>query len=180
MKRMILTGAPGSGKTAIVRLLEVSGYAVIEEAASDVIALEQARGVQEPWNDAAFVDAIVHLQRQRQLQSSFSTADTVFFDRSPVCTYALAMFLGRRVSPTLRDELERIHREQTYERRVCFVESLGFVTLTSARRIDSEHALRFAAVHVEAYQHFGYECVAIPKGTVEERLRHVMEVLRPA
>ncbi len=42
MKRFILTGAPGSGKTAILRQLEHDGFGVVEEAATDIIALEQA------------------------------------------------------------------------------------------------------------------------------------------
>ena len=42
MKRYILTGAPGSGKTAILRQLEREGFGVVDEAATDVIALEQA------------------------------------------------------------------------------------------------------------------------------------------
>jgi predicted ATPase len=44
----ILTGAPGAGKTAVLRLLEVSGYRVVEEAATDVIALGHALGRAEP------------------------------------------------------------------------------------------------------------------------------------
>ncbi|MBM0260113.1 AAA family ATPase, partial [Micromonospora sp. 4G55] len=39
MPAYILTGAPGSGKTAILRQLEIDGHAVVEEAATDVIAL---------------------------------------------------------------------------------------------------------------------------------------------
>jgi len=42
MPAYILTGAPGAGKTAVLRLLEISGYAVVEEAATDVIALGNA------------------------------------------------------------------------------------------------------------------------------------------
>ena len=45
MRRFILTGAPGAGKTAIVRELEARGFPVVEEAATDVIAREQAAGV---------------------------------------------------------------------------------------------------------------------------------------
>lgn len=37
MPAYILTGAPGAGKTAILRLLEANGYPVVEEAATDVI-----------------------------------------------------------------------------------------------------------------------------------------------
>jgi predicted ATPase len=39
MKRYILTGAPGAGKTAIIRQLELDRFSVVEEAATDVIAL---------------------------------------------------------------------------------------------------------------------------------------------
>ncbi len=44
MPSYILTGAPGAGKTAVLRLLEASGYPVVEEAATDVIALGNAPG----------------------------------------------------------------------------------------------------------------------------------------
>ena len=50
MRRFILTGTPGAGKTAILRQLEIEGFSVVEEAATDVIALEQAKGVGEPWS----------------------------------------------------------------------------------------------------------------------------------
>ena len=36
MPSYILTGDAGAGKTAALRLLEASGYAVVEEAATDV------------------------------------------------------------------------------------------------------------------------------------------------
>jgi predicted ATPase len=56
MKRFILTGAPGSGKTAIIRQLELDGFSVVEEAAADIIALAQAQGIAEPWKHASFID----------------------------------------------------------------------------------------------------------------------------
>lgn len=51
MPSYVLTGAPGAGKTAILRLLEGGGYPVVEEAATDVIALGHALGNAEPWHD---------------------------------------------------------------------------------------------------------------------------------
>lgn len=43
-----MTGAPGAGKTSILKGLQDRGYEVVEEAATDVIAREQALGVEEP------------------------------------------------------------------------------------------------------------------------------------
>ncbi|GAC1438731.1 MAG: hypothetical protein NVS9B5_27900 [Terriglobales bacterium] len=37
MRRFIITGAPGAGKTAIIRQLELDGFSVVEEAAADVL-----------------------------------------------------------------------------------------------------------------------------------------------
>jgi predicted ATPase len=78
MHRYILTGAPGAGKTVLLRALERVGYAVVEEAATDVIALAQAEGVAEPWTDPGFIDAIVTLQRRRE---TLAVGEIVFFDR---------------------------------------------------------------------------------------------------
>ena len=78
MKRFILTGAPGSGKTAIIRQLEIEGFGVVEEAATDVIALEQARGIDEPWMQPSFIDAIVHLQQQRLKRATNGPPDEIY------------------------------------------------------------------------------------------------------
>jgi len=45
MKRFVLTGAPGAGKSVILRQLELDGFSVVEEAATDLIALAQARAL---------------------------------------------------------------------------------------------------------------------------------------
>src|SRR5437773_6777237 len=93
MRRFILTGAPGSGKTAIIRQLELDGFRVVEEAATDIITLWQAWGVAEPWTHPTFIDAIAALQRQRQVRASRETGEVQLHDRSAICTAALAVYL---------------------------------------------------------------------------------------
>ena len=90
MKRFILTGAPGSGKTAIIRQLELDGFSVVEEAATDVIAVAQAHGTAEPWTHPSFIDAVASLQRDRQIRASHQPDNIQFHDRCAVCTAALA------------------------------------------------------------------------------------------
>lgn len=170
MARFILTGTPGAGKTTLLRLLAQRGHPVVEEAATDVIALEQAQGRAEPWADPEFIDLIVTLQKQRQM-----AAGPGFFDRSPICTWALSQFLGFEPSSALRAEIDRIEAERIYERRVFFIQNLGFVTPTAARRISYEDALRFELAHSKAYRHFGYDLVLIPPGAPAARADQVLE-----
>jgi predicted ATPase len=174
MRRYVLTGAPGAGKTVLIRALERSGFAVVDEAATDVIALVTAEGVEEHWKQPSFVDDILELQRARQARADAWPDDLVFFDRSPVCTWALCEFLGRSPTERLKSEIARIEREGVYQRRVLFIRNLGFVAPTEARRISFEGSLRFEAVHAEVYRRFGYELIEIPAAGVQERRRTVI------
>lgn len=173
MKRYIITGAPGAGKTVILRQLELEGFGVVEEAATDVIAAEQARGVAEPWTKASFIDLIVDLQRQRQIRASCQGGQVQFHDRSAVCTAALAVYLGYPFSDVLTRELERIKTEAIYQRRVFFIRNLGFIRPTEARRISFEETVRFERIHEETYRRFGFELVEIEPGELHERVRRI-------
>lgn len=144
MRRFILTGTPGSGKTAILRQLERLGHGVVEEAATDVIALEQAKGNADPWTCPTFIDQVVSLQASRRARLNDPLQ---FHDRSAFCTAALADYLGYPPSDVLNRELERLKRDAFYDKRVFFVQSLGFVTPSAARRITLEEARRFEGVH---------------------------------
>ncbi len=123
MPSYILTGAPGAGKTAILRMLETCGYPVVEEAATDVIALGNALGSASTVARADFIDKVITLQRQRQDSLRAAGGPTVFFDRSPVCTLArnqgfVAATAARQISFEDSLAFERLH-EQTYRDLGC-------------------------------------------------------------
>jgi predicted ATPase len=181
MQRHILTGAPGAGKTVILRALERAGLHVVEEAATDVIALAQAEGIDEPHRLGDFTETICALQieRQRRAQAAASgwPRGPIVFDRSPICTAALAEWLGHPIGPVLAAELARIESEGVYARDVLFVETLGYVTPTAARRIGYADTLRFEAVHRRAYAERGYRCISIAPGSPSERARAVMALI---
>jgi predicted ATPase len=166
----VLTGAPGSGKTAILRSLERDGAAVVEESATDVIALEQALGRPEPWLSADFADRVLALQRQREeLAGTHHGGETVFFDRSPVCTLALSRFLGHPVSPRLAAEVDQAVAARRYSEVVFFVRGLGFVEPTAARRISPADAAAFEKVHEQTYRELGFTLTDVPAGPVTDR-----------
>jgi predicted ATPase len=181
MPGYILTGAPGSGKTAILRQLELNGYAVVEEAATDVIALHHALGHPEPWRNPVFVDHIVALQQKRQLAAGSVARGLTFFDRSPVCTLALSRYLGLTASRYLLEEIERMVAEHLYERTVFFIRNQGFVQATTARRISFEDSLVFEQVHELTYRNLGFDLIEVPAAPLPVRVdivQHTIERLR--
>ncbi|MGA8620087.1 MAG: AAA family ATPase [Candidatus Sulfotelmatobacter sp.] len=150
--------------------LELDGFSVVEESATDIIALEPARGIAEPWTHPSFLDSVADLQRQRQIRASRQPDEIQLHDRSAICTAALAAYLGYPVSVTLPRELERIKTEAIYQNRVFFVHNLGFIKPTEAGHISFKESLRFERIHEETYRGFGFELVPVLPGSVPERV----------
>jgi predicted ATPase len=146
---------------------------VVAEAATDIIARERRRGTPEPWQQPAFIDKIVRLQRRRQRATAPVGNHPQFFDRSPLCTFALSRHLGYPPSTALLAELERIEREQVYQRQVFFIDHLGFLRPTAARRMSFEESLAFERLHVDAYAAFGNHCIHVPAGPLAERVTRI-------
>lgn len=169
MKRFILTGAPGSGKTSILQALERQGYAVVEEAATDVIAAGRSNGNSEPWNDPRFTGKIAELQRHRQQQPVRHGTPAQIYDRSQVCTLALARYLRHPVTITLSEEIDRVLQDGIYQRQVLFVRPIGFCEQTAARRISYQDSLDFERLHEAEYTRLGFEIIDIPAGEVAYR-----------
>jgi predicted ATPase len=179
-----MTGTPGCGKTSILCALRDQGYTTVPEAATDVIAEQQARGIDEPWTRPEFVDQIVARQRSRQLAAERAAdraggTGPAVYDRSPLCTLALARYLDQPVTPLLVAEIKRLIEQQMFQRPVFFVRPLGFIEPTAARRISYADSLAFERVHEAVYTEHGFELIDVPPAPVAERAALVARHLGP-
>jgi predicted ATPase len=178
MPAYILTGTPGAGKTAVLRLLETLGYPVVEEAATDVIALRQAQGCEEPWLEPGFIGQILALQQRRQDAARPATrTGIVFFDRSPACALALSRHMGLAESPALAGEITRLLADGGYEAPAFFIRNQGFVRATEARRISFEESLSFERLHEQAYRDLGFRLIDVPAGPVADRVALILQAV---
>lgn len=173
--RHILTGAPGSGKTALIRHLETLGHDIVEEAATDVISQAQATGVSRPWERPEFITGITALQAFRE--AALMRSGRRFADRSLFCTIALVEWLGHPMPPDLLEQADRLIATGWFDSPVFFVEQLGFIENTEARRISFDEATRFAAVHRTVYRRYGFELTSVPPASIAERAEIILAAL---
>ena len=170
-RNFILTGAPGAGKTSIVNYFADQGYLTVPEAATSLIHELQAKGVSKPWEDVNFINMLVDEQIQ-QLNKSHKD-DVIFYDRSPVCTWALALYLGHEVTDDLAQKIMRILPQ--YEKKVFFVDNLGFIKNNAVRQISFAEALKFEEVHLQSYKKFGFLVQKVPVASIEQRAKFILD-----
>ena len=165
IQRYVLTGAPGAGKTTIAEALRHRGYVVVPEAATDVVA---AGG-----DGVGFLDRVLALQLARERAT---TAPVQVLDRSPVCTLALARYLGLEPSAALLAAAEAAATR--YQPGVLLVRPLGFITPTAVRRISYADSVRFADIHADVYREYGFTLVEVPAVPLADRIALVDDLLR--
>ena len=144
-----------------------------------IITAAQAQGTAEPWTHPSFIDAIVNLQRHRQIRASHQPDGIQFHDRSAVCTAALAVYLGYPRSPVLAGELQRIQNQVIFEKRVFFIRNLGFITPTKARRISFEETQRFEMIHQQVYRNFGFKLIPVEPASLAQRVSSIKAAIAP-
>lgn len=99
------------------------------------------------------------------------------YDRSPICTHALAKYRGRPVPEKLSAEIDRITRERIYEQQVFFIRNIGFREPTAARRISFQESLLFERIHEQSYRQYGYDLVDVPVDDVANRVAMITDAI---
>jgi predicted ATPase len=170
----VITGAPGSGKTALVRELVALGFKGIDEPAREVLAQQRTVGgdgvpERDPrlFCDLMLSRAIADLERMRGAQTP------VFFDRGIPDQIGYAELFGFDASMAQR--AAAVHR---YNDVVFALPSWPEIYVTDRERTMSfEAAEAFGERVREIYEHLDYTLVVVPHDTLRARARFVVETL---
>ena len=167
MKRFVLTGAHGCGKTSILLALETLGEQVVREAGSDYQKLERARGNPFPTDRSDFAERIGWLQADRE-RRLVPLGARVFLDRGLPDTLAY----GATFSWPLSREMEALARAARYA-AVFLVEPFGpeWDEIVDAR--EREDCARLVPKLVAVYRELGHEPIMVPAGPLDERIAFV-------
>lgn len=167
----VLTGAPGSGKTAILDALG-PGIATVAEPAREILAEWRAAGHTGQPEPQWMTDRL--LERSLAEHRAGAAADGPhLFDRGlPDCA-AYADWLGAD-GAAAREAAAR-HR---YHARVLLTRPWPEIYTTDDERIMTyEMTVRFGEVIETAYREAGYELVEVRRGPLEERAAFVADFL---
>ncbi|MGE5204318.1 MAG: AAA family ATPase [Chlamydiota bacterium] len=172
----VLTGGPGSGKSAIIEALHRAGYAGSVEAGRGIIQDQVAIGGRAlPWHDPVLFSELMLSWDLRSYRMAEQAAGPVFFDRGVVDVVGYLRLLDR----PLPEHVQRAVETFRYNRRVFIAPPWQEIYRQDGeRKQDFAEAVRTYQAMVAAYSQNGYELIEIPLGSVEERTRFVLDAIR--
>ncbi len=167
----VITGAPCSGKTAVIRMLEQRGYQVVHEVARAYIEKELMKGKtlsEIKANEWVFERHI--LMEKLKIEAELAPDEIIFFDRA--LPDSIAYYKLNGLNPA---EPYQKSREAHYQ-NVFLFERLSFLT-DPVRSENEKTARRLGQLIEESYRSLGYDIIHVPVLGVEERVEFILKHL---
>lgn len=168
----VITGAPCSGKTTIIQLLERAGYKVIYEAARVYIdrEIKKGRSLKEiRKNEFVFQRKV--LDFKIQAEKKLNPKEIVFLDRGIPDTIAYYKLL----SIPADKKLESIAKRSWYK-KIFFFEKLDYEK-DYARTETEEEIKKLEKLLLDIYKKLNLSIIKVPVMKIEDRLNFILNNL---
>ncbi len=170
MKKYVITGGPGTGKTTVIDELHKRGYAVVVEVPRMLI--EEKKRLNADYspldNPQLFQKEFIDLQIA--LESEAASAVT-FFDRGVVDNYGYSLYYKMPIP----EVLEKSGRGR-YD-TVFLLDPLPSYNTDGSRFEDKETALAIHNAIKDGYEKLGYKLINVPVLPLKERVDYIVEQL---
>ena len=169
-KRIVISGAPGTGKTSIIKELTNRGYKCHSEISREIIASQlETGGTTTPWQDLNKFSELVIEERLMQFKSAVD--DVEFYDRGIIDSFA---YLLKDKTP-ITNKWENIANNNKYFSTVFITPPWEDIYIKDdERKEDFETATEIHNFMIEAYKLYSYKICIIPKMSVDERIDFII------
>jgi predicted ATPase len=169
----ILTGAPGTGKTAILDTIGSDIHCVGEPAREILAEQRGAGGAGTPDRDASlFVDLLLRRSIDKH-EAARRREGPVLFDRGIPDCIAYAALMGIDPRPSILAS-----KAYRYRGEVLLLEPWEEIyTVDEERTMSFADTVPFQSAIVDAYERAGYVLVDVPRGSLENRVGFVRDFI---
>lgn len=173
IKRVILTGAPSSGKTSVLNYLKQLGFPTYSEIAREVIKNSLATNSDKvPWIDLiGFSDEVAHLQLK---QHNLPTSPLNFFDRGLPDVIAYLNNSNIETSPLIKSFLKDVN----YHPKVFLFPYWEEIYYNDEERKESINEAKKIENHIiNIYTNLNYTIIKVPKISISDRCDFILNSL---
>ena len=180
--RIVITGAPGTGKTSVIEGLESKGFHCFHEIIRDMTAeaRKEDNGLEQVSNPLVFVKdpyafnhSLLHGRLEHFEKAQEVKRDICFFDRGIPDVLAYMDFFNQEYA----QDFVSISQENRYD-AIFILPPWKEIYTSDNERLETFIESEKIHDHLfETYQRFGYEPITVPKTTVKQRVSFVLEQL---
>jgi predicted ATPase len=173
LRRIVVTGGPGAGKTSLIDALERRGFPRTLESGRAIIQSQvRTGGTALPWGDCqAYARLMLSMDGRFHVEAAI-LAGPVFFDRGAPDVVGYLRLCGLPVT----DDVAAVALALRYDPLVFVAPPWPEIFTNDAeRRQDLAEAARTHAVMVQVYTELGYTLVELPRASVADRVDFVLE-----
>lgn len=171
----VVTGGPGAGKSSLIEALAKLGVATMPEAGRAIIRDQlEIGGNALPWADRMALAELMLGWEMRSYREALALAGPVVFDRGVPDLIGYLRLCGLPVAAHFQRAVEVFR----YNAKVFVAPHWAEIYAQDAERKQSpeEAEATYRAV-TGAYGDAGYELIELPRASVAERARFVMDSL---
>jgi predicted ATPase len=171
--RVVVTGGPGAGKTALLGELSRLGYATVDDTPRAIIRSRRARGLSPRPPPLEFAEEV--LRREIEQYHLHGSDALTFFDRGVVD----ALWMVSHAAPERSGELTAVAADHPYHPVAIFLPPWQEIYVNDEERDHPfSHAVHVYESLVAWYDACGYQVAPLPKVPVAERCRLLLSLLR--
>jgi len=170
---VVIIGGPGTGKTTIIDGLLAKGHCCYPEVSREVTAEAKKQGIEQLFLENPLLFSELLLEgRKRQFENALREPHTVvFLDRGIPDVLAYMHYIG----DSYPAHFDHACRENNYS-RIFILPPWEEIYESDAERYENYEQAKLIYDHlVETYQNYGYELIAVPKDTVENRILFILD-----
>ena len=175
VKKIVITGGPGTGKSTIINELIKRGYSCLEEISRQVILDAQKEGVDQLFlTQPLLFSELLLAGRQKQFVDAEMMENTiVFFDRGVHDVLAYMDYIGDDYPSGFKDVCHQCKYDYTF-----ILKPWEAIYTSDNERYESfDQAVKIHDNLLETYQSYNYNLLDVPFDTVENRVDFILKTL---
>lgn len=174
-RKIVITGGPGTGKTALVEALRLKGFYCFDEISREITLKARLEGVEQLFleDPILFSEKLLEGRKGQFLSATKRPEPLVFLDRGLPDVLAYMNFIGDEYP----HRFKAVCNEHVYD-QVFVLKPWKAIFKKDAERYENFDQATEIYHHLEAtYSNFGYTLKEVPFGSVESRAQFVLDSL---
>ncbi|XLS30495.1 AAA family ATPase [Flavobacteriaceae bacterium M23B6Z8] len=173
MRRIVITGGPGTGKTSLITALESRGYTCMPEISRQVTLEARAQGIDQLFlkDPMLFSRKLLEGRKKQFLHAAELATSPVFLDRGLPDVLAYMNYIGDKYP----EEFNAACRSHRYDKVFILPPWKEIYTSDNERYESFEQAKLIHQALQSTYIGFNYKLTEVPTGNLEMRIDFIID-----